>query len=125
MRIIHLATAAALLIGGFGAGCAGAQERQGMTRADVTGGGCAAVIWMPPLHQEHTQVVLETLLQGSLKIESALRTSVGEASDTGDAYLCFTAVPGREAAVVEAITLLIETDLRDAGLEVLGPFFRD
>lgn len=125
MRIVHIATAVALWLGGSGSGCASAQEREGLTRADVTSGVCAAVIWMPPLQQEQTETMLEPLLRGSLKIESTRQAAVGEASDTGDAYVCFRAVPGREAAAVEAIKLLIKTDLPDAGLEVLGPFLRD
>jgi hypothetical protein len=60
-----------------------------------------------------------------LKIDSMRQAAVGEASDTGDAYVCFRALPGREDAAVEAIKLLIKTDLSDAGLEVLGPFLRD
>lgn len=125
MRINHLAAAVVFLLAGTGVGCAGAQERQGMTRADVTSGACAAVIWMPPLQQEQTQTTLETLLNGSLKIESTRQAAVGEASDTGDAYVCFTAMPGREAEAVEAIQLLIRRDLPDDSLEVLGPFLRD
>ena len=69
--------------------------------------------------------MLETLLDGSLKIESTRQAAVGEASDTGDAYVCFRAMPGREAEAVEAIQLLLKRDLPDESLEVLGPFLRD
>ena len=96
-----------------------------MTRADVTSGGCPAVIWMPPLQQEQTQTMLKTLLNGSLKIETTRQAAVGEAIDTGDAYVCFRAMAGREAEAVEAIQLLIKRDLPDETLEVLGPFSRD
>lgn len=77
---------------------------------------------MPPLQEEHTQKMLESLLNESLKIDSMRQAAAGEARDTGDAYVCFRAVPGQESTAVEAIKLFIKTDLPDAGLEVLGPF---
>lgn len=96
-----------------------------MTSAEVIGGPCSAVIWMPPVDQEQSQVIAETLLRGSLNIESTSRAVIGEARDTGDTYVCFRAVPGQEASAVDAIKALVERDLPDTGLEVLGPFSTD
>ena len=93
-----------------------------MTRSEVTGGSCTAVIWMPPLEQEQSQVIAESVLRESLKTTSLHRAVIGEASDTGDAYICFDSVDGKEDAAVKAIRAFVRTSLPDASLEVLGPF---
>lgn len=67
-------------------------------------------------------MMLEALSPGLLKIESLRFAAPGEASDTGDAYLCIAAVMGREADAFEAVKLLVQTELPNAGLQVLGPF---
>ncbi|RZJ42854.1 MAG: hypothetical protein EON87_13625 [Brevundimonas sp.] len=94
-----------------------------MTRAEVTSGECAAIIWMPSLREERSRAMLGLLLNESPKIESLRQATPGEASDTNDAYLCFKAYPGREAEAVKALKLFIEAEVPDAHLVVLGPFF--
>ncbi|MDO9077935.1 MAG: hypothetical protein Q7U72_10870 [Brevundimonas sp.] len=93
-----------------------------MTRKEVTGGSCVAVIWIPPLEEEKSQLIAESLLRESLKTTSVHRAVIGEASDTGDAYICFDSLEGEADAAVKAIRAFVETSLPEAGLEVLGPF---
>ena len=93
-----------------------------MTRAEVMGGSCAAVIWLPPFETAQSRRVTEILLPASLHMTAVRRAVTGEASDTGDAYLCFGSMAGQEGLAVKAIKAFVEENLADVDLTVLGPF---
>jgi len=105
-----------------GAGCSSAQEREGLDRKGVTSGSCTAVIWMPPFNEPKSQAMTETIMRSVFKLPSVHSALTGEASDTGEAYICFESVAGEEAVAVAEIRNVVSTDLPNSGLMVLGPF---